>query len=128
MGVSEIRRLGIDPTQNVWDFSIFGDPSVSPGFVAAVGSRAVQFDSAPVGIVWYKSGTQATDWTKVFIDGTVRTITLADLPDLSAPAQRRDLDLSDNPLLAQAATAGVGAALIDGDVADVIFRLKAGAQ
>lgn len=124
MAATEIRRVGIDVTQNVWDLLIYGDPSVAPGFNFGVGSRAAQFDSTPVGIIWYKFGTGATDWRQVFFDGTVRTITLTDLPDIHVPVAQADLDLGDNPLLAEAA--GVG--LRDGSLADIQFRLKGAAQ
>ena len=98
MAVAEISRTGVDVLSNVWDFRIYGDPSVS-GFVAGVGSRAVQFDSSPVGAVWAKTGTNATDWTQVQY-GPGNPITVAALPDLSGTIDAQMLDLLTNPFAA----------------------------
>jgi hypothetical protein len=120
--VSEIRRLGIDPTQNVWDFSIYGDPSQSPGFVAGVGSRAVQFDSAPVvGAIWVKTGPNATDWVQSAFSLT-NPIAAANLPDLSAPIVTAELQLLTDPLTAPAPPLALGT------IDDVRFAVAAGVR
>lgn len=127
MSVIEIRRVGVDPTQNVWDLSIYGDPSVAPGFAIGIGSRAVQYDSSPVGVVWAKTGADPTAWTKVFIDGTARPITVADLPsNFNIPVERNLLDLL-NPVVAGALDRS-GDALRDGTIEDFRFALTSALQ
>lgn len=125
MGVSEIRRVGIDVPNDVWDLAIYGDPSVAPGFSIGRGSRAAQFDSTPVGVVWYKFGPGNTDWSLAFIDGTTRTIAVADLPDIAGLVSARIATLLDNPLLAEAG-GHAGPLLGLGQVADQQFSLRSG--
>lgn len=60
------RKRDIEPVNNVFIGECAGDPSVSPGLVAGVGSRVVQIDSSPAGDQFNKTGTGNTDWTRVF--------------------------------------------------------------
>lgn len=121
---AELRRLGIDPTQGVWFFTLQGDPSVS-GFQAGVGSIATQVDSSPPGVVFYKVGPNPTDWNPLFFDGTRRVISVLDLPDISSPVQRRVMDLLTNPVLADQALKDT-LDLRDGTIDDVKFAFAAG--
>lgn len=135
--ISEVRRTGIDPTQNVWDTVIYGNPSLAPGYNLAVGSFATQVDSNPPGLRWSKTGPGVTQWTPTFIDASTNTVQLANLPPTAyAPAQRRLEDLAGNELLAAAArdTSQDNAGFIDGaltlrdgDTVDAMFAFKGAA-
>lgn len=127
MPVNEIRRTGVDPTQNVWDTMIYGAPNVAPGYHLAKGSRAVQVDSTPNYVVWYKFGQNDTDWQPVFFDPTTNPILVANLPsNTNQVVERSVVDLLD-PLQAAGQDRG-GSVLSDGAADDVRFRLKAALQ
>lgn len=55
-------QVGIEPTNDKWSYSGFGDPSVL-GLSAAIGSTYTQLDSNPPGDEWSKTGQADTAWT-----------------------------------------------------------------
>lgn len=79
-GVVIINRDGREPTNDVWFFTISGDPTVL-GLACGLNSIAVRDDSTPVGVTYLKTGAGDTAWTIQADTGGLDAATITDLTD-----------------------------------------------